>query len=384
MNEDKCIGFWVKNIPYIWKKNKRIYIVDKETYKDGLKINGKRYFFETFSITDDPKIMNLFRIKKSFENKDVRFLRVNGNPVRIPMKYIHIKNLVPKLKDFLLINKTKNINALERLYKQDVLSIKIPSPQATITKKEESLKIKGLFNFIYLIYLSKKYKNLCVTFGDIGKSKYVSNLIRRGGITVVLETKTSVPKIIYNNTEHLFSLCLESKRRFIFIPVSIYYKYSDSRHANFLLFDTKKKQIEIYDPWGEAKIENIQGFIRDNVIEKFKIRDWQVLESGDFCPKKAFQRLEAVEGEGEGYCAVWRLWLLELRLQNEDKNLENLIKKSLLYINEKHWDFEVFISKYYNYVVQESSKILKKFKIKPIRKLSATDKSKIMKFILAK
>lgn len=147
--------------------------------------------------------------------------------------------------------------------------------------------------------------------------------------------------------------CLKNKKRFIVIILSIYGRDLDNNtwaHTNALIFDNKLKTLERFEPYGDTPFYDI--IIVDSLIQqklkpflKFK-RYYHPL---DFCPTKnvqaQLQKLKKGVDPG-GYCTMWCIWYIDMRLIHPNIDREKLIKKAITKIENKTDDFAKFIRSY--------------------------------------
>lgn len=126
---------------------------------------------------------------------------------------------------------------------------------------------------------------------------------------------------------------------FIFTLVS----FVDTEHATWTIVDKVRKTVEYFDPQGSA-------FCRDYPVDWIQIlktyyqvnphmdnryafipRTYKILNIDDTCPEYGFQYLDVNYGMGasheldkDGYCLLWSVFLLHLRLQNLKKPLKDI------------------------------------------------------------
>lgn len=418
VNIDKKIGLWLRNIPYIWKK-RVIKNGRKSTWKDysriyiGLpeqptkKVGGKKYFKEITEITNDKRILNYFRFDNFIRNtKDIKKLRINGKRLYLPE---HLLLDIKKKKsysiyDYLNIKNTGIINLNERLvdssYK-DIVSIAEPPVSDEDVKLDGQIS-RSLYNALFLFDLTRRYKNVCVPTREKLKLKNLENIQSYHGIRVKLAACSVVDTIIFEDYVQNFNKCLKGKKRFICVTVHLEGAEGTS-HANIIIFDKKTKEAEFYDPWGSTLCgkEAVDQIVSD-VKDILQLSDeWKIVHSLEFCPNMAFQKLAVrgsrfgFEDDYAGYCAVWRLWLLENRLKNPDASREELIKLSHSELARKYGNYRIFIRKYAQNIEKIGKIIRKQLKLeyktpvvekgKKIKiKLSDKDIKKLEKFLKKK
>ena len=128
--------------------------------------------------------------------------------------------------------------------------------------------------------------------------------------------------------------CLDKEARFI--PIILNIRGEEENHANILLIDVKKKQIEVYEPHGYAtssssgewgisgaykkKMKAVQKFFKVH-LPQFK----KLINTTNFVQETAFQLLRDPE-KNSGYCVTWTILFIHYRLLNPDLNIKTLMK----------------------------------------------------------
>jgi hypothetical protein len=275
------------------------------------------------------------------------------------------------------------------------------------TKHIEKTDFEGnpYFNIIVMYYLSHKHDNTCVIFNEpynVDSSKSIAwnkkkkdtgNKHKHNDICVLLPKKWEIfdnlnqtdvslrfvekndPKDSYISVPRPesfwndFDKC--SKKRFIVMPFG--FTCVDSGHANYLLYDKKKKSLERFEPFGYVNDKeclnppNLDDKIRE-LFEENLGKDFikEYLKPLNFMPKDNFQTIQEEEHELRyddpvGFCSVWSAWYIDLRLSNPDIEREELVKKALKILKknkkDKNISFTQFIRNYSNFLVEISDEI---------------------------
>jgi hypothetical protein len=130
-------------------------------------------------------------------------------------------------------------------------------------------------------------------------------------------------------------------------------------HANFLIYDTKLKTLERFEPNGHME-EEFNPEELDEALQQFAEEYDLSYISGDLiCPRsKAFQYIQyseildnpslQLEGDPRGWCTAWSLFYADLRIQYPDMSRSKLIDKALFELKKK--GFTSFIRNYANYI----------------------------------
>lgn len=176
--------------------------------------------------------------------------------------------------------------------------------------------------------------------------------------------------------EFLFYLIKSCKKRFFALPLSIYWK-TDKGHSNILIYDTKNKEMEYFEPYGDIHQKLIDSN-KPNTSERLKkmesafikyckkyIGDFKYFPTLSFCPRTSFQKLNIdfgikIEGENYRYCMAWSLWYLHLRLKNISTDRKTLIDKALEELNKDKKGFRKFIRNYSQFLLKNLEETPKK------------------------
>lgn len=131
--------------------------------------------------------------------------------------------------------------------------------------------------------------------------------------------------MLYENdkAEAIFRDILEDSecknKDFIIIPINL--RNNNSVHANILLYNMKTKTIEHYEPYGSYLPESFY----DNFFSFFKNSGITYKSPTHTCPSIGFQKASwdcpnvfFKFKTPYGYCLIWSLYLVELRLKNPD------------------------------------------------------------------
>jgi hypothetical protein len=213
-----------------------------------------------------------------------------------------------------------------------------------------------------LIFLLKKHKNACslltkqfvenpILFDEYKKERIVSNLDFLNIDIVWLNKKLYLP-VDFNK---LFKQCINSNKRFIIIPVGIL--LVKGGHANYLLYDKTKKELERFEPHGsstpygfnyEPELLNNQLKLLMNSIDESIV----YISPSEYLPKIAFQKFDAYDqkckkiSDPDGFCAVWTVWYIDYRLKYKDIPRKDLVDSMLNQMKENNISFKNIIRNY--------------------------------------
>ena len=154
--------------------------------------------------------------------------------------------------------------------------------------------------------------------------------------------------------------------RWFIIPIGI--QLGSYLHANYLLIDIETMEIERFEPHGAYPPVglNYNPEILDRLIINYISEcglKFNYFKPKDYLPKIGFQVIEINElkadyiGDPNGFCALWCIWWVDLRLSNPNiprNKLVKLLNKEL--INNKY-SYKKLIRDYSYYVVDIRDKL---------------------------
>lgn len=163
--------------------------------------------------------------------------------------------------------------------------------------------------------------------------------------------------------EELFDDCLKIPQRFVIIPLRLKSKspcnqHDKNSHANILILDKQKATIERFEPHGGRMSESIHFYespeLDERLAELFraKSKSYTYLKPQEICPRKGFQQKQVKEHLTKsletlgGFCGVWSLWYMELRLLNPNVDPQSLINSALEELSKGDNNFTKFIINY--------------------------------------
>jgi serine/threonine protein kinase len=208
------------------------------------------------------------------------------------------------------------------------------------------------YSIIAMLYIQKKYKNIAyVILPDVKCKNKCSNVSHKDISLRWIQTRVnsndgyiSVPKDFWS----YFDVdCF--KKRFIIFPFGFSCS-DDSGHSNFIIYDCKNKTIERFEPYGlPTKIclkpkdidTKIMKLFQANLGKDF-IKEYH--KPLDFLPKESFQTIQEErdgfeKSDPDGFCSVWAVWYIDLRLANADldkKELIKLVRKNIMQKNHSN------------------------------------------------
>ena len=160
-------------------------------------------------------------------------------------------------------------------------------------------------------------------------------------------------------------------KRFFVTSISLQSVYGKTGHANILIYDTLKNELELFDPngydtMGHYDPKNVR-FLIEYMFQKIS-PGAHFLNSFEINPLYGLQYIQGIESERVedeigGYCGAWCLFYLHMRLVNPDVPQITLIQNIKTEIIDKG-NFTNFIRNYAKYITNEGG-YRHKFDIKP-------------------
>ena len=207
--------------------------------------------------------------------------------------------------------------------------------------------------FFGLYYLSKKYNNIKSPINLIKKNTILINFNNTYYDFINYSLMWINFKFVnhFNNLEGYLKTIINDFDFFIIpLGIEIYDLKTFKGHANYIIFDLKKKHVERYEPYGaEPPFDmNYDYQLLDNVLEIFVLSlnlNFTYISPIQYLPKISFQYKEIYElknnyiGDPDGFCSVWCILWTDLRIKHSQilpKKLELLINKEIINNNYQY------------------------------------------------
>ena len=231
-------------------------------------------------------------------------------------------------------------------------------------KKNSKTTFKGCpyYNLITMIYIECMFKKIAtVIIPDINLNKTFNH--RYLSLRWIQSKKNgyiSVPKNFWKHFKN-------ENKRFIVMPFG--FNCDDvTGHSNYLVYDSEFRSMERFEPYGKPfkaclnpkdLDKKILELFRKNIGDDFIEEYYKPL---DFSPVASFQKIQEKENEmtdddPDGFCPVWCVWYIELRLSNPDVDRKELVQKAIKLLDKKK-SYTCYIRGYANKLV-EFSKLVK-------------------------
>lgn len=230
---------------------------------------------------------------------------------------------------------------------------------------------------IGLIYLIKKHSKVCsVLSKNFTQNKDLCNFYRSVGIFMNSKCEFLNFEIVWVHSRlylmeefyEYFQKCLETKTKFIIVPLGI--ETREGNHANYLIYDATLKEVERFEPHGFTTPPGMyyNPNLLDEILEnRFKSIDETIkyIRPKDFLPKVGFQLIDVNEtkkrkiGDPDGFCALWCIWYVDMRLTYREYKREELVKALIKTIRSKNISFRNMIRNYAKVVVEIRDEIFR-------------------------
>lgn len=232
-----------------------------------------------------------------------------------------------------------------------------------------------------LIYLLEKHKNVCSTLStDFVENNDIYEFYKSIGVLMNSRSEFLNFELIWINlklymTDKFFQKikdCVNSGSKFIIIPLGI--EMNIGSHANYLIYDVSNNILERFEPHGSTTPPglNYNPDLLDKILEsRFKeINDKiKYLRPKDYLPKVGFQLLDIYEtkkkkiGDPGGFCALWAVWYVDMRLTYNMLSPQKLVKKLIKSIRIQNISIKNMIRNYAVHIIKMRDEILSYAKI---------------------
>ena len=227
-----------------------------------------------------------------------------------------------------------------------------------------------------LLYLLDKYKDACSTISsDFVENKGIYDFYKSIGILMNSRSEFLNFEVVWINFKlyliddffNKFKKCINNGTNFVIIPLGIELQHGS--HANYLIYDVKNNIIERFEPHGSTTPPglNYNPELLDKILHnRFKELNENIkyLRPKDYLPKIGFQLLDIYEskkkkiGDPGGFCALWAIWYVDMRLTYRMLSPEKLVKKLVKSIRTNNISIKNMIRNYAVNVIKTRDEIL--------------------------
>jgi glutaredoxin len=242
---------------------------------------------------------------------------------------------------------------LEKIFKEEVVDGKKADIEIPDGKKMVKTPYKGTakYSIKTMKYLAHKYNKDCVVIPD----KNLNKSIKQSEISLRWNQKyknktdgyISVPDGFWDSINEC------KGRRFIIFPFG--FTCADgSGHANYMVYDTRVKSLERFEPYGFVSDKCITAPGLDDAILKIVRKKWTVkkyYKPLDFIPNLGPQTMQIQENaergdDPVGFCGAWSAFYADLRLGNPDVDRQELLKSTVEILEKRPETLTEFIRNY--------------------------------------
>jgi len=324
-------------------------IIKKEYYNDFIDIVIKSFY-------------NILKNKKVDFKDYLNYCKENNSHSEFKKKYPKIYDDIKK--------KNKKINTSNICYeiikyymienrisipeKKNKICINIEKPIKLAFVPYTGSNLDILCGLYYLEYnfnnvrtsLTKNFienKKLEKYYISSGKNIYNKN----GSDFYNLEIIWDKQKLIF--PDNIKSLIKNLNKRFLIIPIGI--EIDIGNHSNILIYDTKLKLVERFEPNGSnSPYGYYYNSSKLDELLKYKLRkyisDFDYISPKEYLPKIGLQIYENLEekkkkiGDPGGYCSSWSLWYANMVISYPDIPRHKLTNKLIYTIKKKQISFK--------------------------------------------
>jgi len=387
-----CIkNTWKSYIDILKTKKLDMFIQNKKKMRpiDYVSNNDIDMFIDMIS----KSYLHILRISSSTEN-DTQWDDKWDNMCKNKLNYdsistdIKLKNVDNKMDVCYDIIKQK----LLKMSKKNVDMTCCSKPSFPIKKNYISLKVdegKKIFFCSFtgntmdvlfgLIFLLGKHKTICSTLSqNFSENKELCKFYKSIGVVMNSRCEFLNFEIVWvqyklhivNDFDKKILNCIKnSDKRYMVFPVGI--DLHEGSHANYLLYDKKTNEIERFEPHGGNMPSglNYNNKILDELLElKFKsiISGLIYVRPEDYLQKIGFQMLDMSEGNNkyigdpEGFCALWSIWYVDMRISYPDIPRNKFLKKFINIMRKNNVSFKNMIRNYASNIISLRDELLHK------------------------
>ncbi len=226
------------------------------------------------------------------------------------------------------------------------------------------INIDSLFGLLHLLYTNKNVSSsLSVNFSenkylvDFYNSKLNINYNFKREYSNFFIAWSYDHLITPTNFVEIFnSSIISPNKRFFICPINI--DTPKGSHANYLLYDSKTNEIERFEPYGSyapIKLSYNNQKLDNEIRALFTLikKDIVFIEPISFLPKASFQMIDINEknkyqniGDPGGFCLVWCIWYMDMRLKHPNIPRDKLVLKTIDYMRRHNISFRNMIRDY--------------------------------------
>lgn len=228
-----------------------------------------------------------------------------------------------------------------------------------------------------MLFLKQQYENVFTSLtkkfilnDDLNEYFKIMGIIRETkGEYINFEITWLYQKIFFpSNIDSIINTFVESKKRFLVIPVGIH--QANGAHANILLYDSETNEMERFEPsGGDHPIEyNYNPELLDFHLQNFfneKFKNLKYFQPNKYEMNIGFQTMEIVDinkkiGDPNGFCGAWCIWWVDMRIKNTKISREKLFVELVKTIRRNNLSFKTIIRSFSKQITDLRDSLLKK------------------------
>ena len=269
----------------------------------------------------------------------------------------------------MIFNNGKFIGGFEELDKLKLNSIPstpyMKSPLHIIKPKYYDETTFGGFAsdaFNAMLYLKYKYPDDCIVMADDKRTRNY-HIWSDFALGMFEKQKKGIDFFIPSFFWESVQKCIDNGAIFIVMPF-IFRCDPPPYHANYLVYNSKTKEMERFEPNGFISLDcvnppnldsKIQDLFNKNIGKDMIKKMYSPL---DFCPYLGFQRIQYAEGQQKstdpgGFCLAWATWYADIRMANPNKTQKQVIQMALDRMKFSPESFTTFIRSYAEFTIQK-------------------------------
>jgi hypothetical protein len=249
----------------------------------------------------------------------------------------------------------------------DEIKLVIPS---AVRKVEKTEFLGTPFEaLVALLYLDSKYADYEFAIPSKYSKKHNVGLMQpKSHDEISIRWSEALSKLVIPpNFFTIYSECLKNTKQFVVCPFG--FSCTTTGHANYLIYDKVNKTMERFEPQGDITLifdklpflkTCILSNIDDEILGAFNRQYGSdfvetYYKPCDFMPRRSFQNLQEsigdmVSSDPGGFCASWAVWYVDLRLSNPDIKPYDLVRQTIVDLNEKCDSLTIFIRNYSSFI----------------------------------
>ena len=360
------------------------YISELETKKNNVFIKNKRNEIVFDRYKDNNKFIEM--LIKSYYN----YLKIKKVEWKEDWENICLKNDLVKKIDFKDNSSEKNCfekikkhifdNKVSVPYKKTLTQYCVMSDNNVVTEyityTGTSLDIlSGMLFLKQLENISTSLTKKFIINEDLNHYYKALGIIKEiKGEYMNFEITWLYQKLFYpNNFESTIQSFIESKKRFLIIPIGIHQENTrneNGAHANILLYDSQLNEIERFEPaGGEYPLEfNYNPDLLDFYLEDYfrsKFKDIKYFKPRSYEMTIGFQAMEIYDinkkiGDPNGFCGAWSLWWVYMRIKHSTIDRGKLFIQLVKTIRKNNLSFKNVIRSFSKQIIDIRDGMLKK------------------------